>query len=528
LAAVATSGAYADLSGRPTLGTAAATDATAYATAAQGVLAGTAVQPATLATALAGKVDTSDSRLTDAREWSAATVEQAEAETGTSTVRRAWTAQRVRQAVAAWWAATASAAGQALVTAADAAAQRLLLGLGATDSVVFADLTVSGIATLEHIHGALAGEVYQHVRADGVPLAALAPYHVVGSQGDTDRALVIAARADSASAMPAAGLVETALSSNGDGHGVVAGVMVGCNTAGLVSGDPVYVAPAGGLTLTRPTTGLVQVVAVVGRVHASTGTLVLAVGPALPAWIYVNTTDAGNLSSGTLAAARLPGSGVSPGAYGSGSQVGTFSVDTYGRLTTAGNQAINILATAISDSSVAGRALLTAASVAAQRTAMELGTAALAAAADLLSRANHTGTQPANTITGLAASATTDTTNAGNISSGTLGAARLPASGVTANTYGSSSQVPVLTVDATGRVTAVTLAPVSGGGGGAVRIDSTSTTNTIYVGKAPAGSAESAAVWDITRTQFSAAGVQTGSGTVSAVTWTGRTSHSYP
>lgn len=46
LATVATTGAYSDLSGLPTLGTAAATDATAYATAAQGSLANTAVQPA--------------------------------------------------------------------------------------------------------------------------------------------------------------------------------------------------------------------------------------------------------------------------------------------------------------------------------------------------------------------------------------------------------------------------------------------------------------------------------------------------
>lgn len=46
LATVATTGAYSDLSGRPTLGTAAATASTDYATAAQGALADTAVQPA--------------------------------------------------------------------------------------------------------------------------------------------------------------------------------------------------------------------------------------------------------------------------------------------------------------------------------------------------------------------------------------------------------------------------------------------------------------------------------------------------
>ena len=45
LATVATSGSYTDLSSRPTLGTAAATDATAYATAAQGATADSASQP---------------------------------------------------------------------------------------------------------------------------------------------------------------------------------------------------------------------------------------------------------------------------------------------------------------------------------------------------------------------------------------------------------------------------------------------------------------------------------------------------
>ena len=44
LATVATSGSYTDLSNTPTLGTAAATDSTAYATAAQGALADSALQ----------------------------------------------------------------------------------------------------------------------------------------------------------------------------------------------------------------------------------------------------------------------------------------------------------------------------------------------------------------------------------------------------------------------------------------------------------------------------------------------------
>lgn len=52
-------------------------------------------------------IATNDSRLTDAREWTASTVNQTEAEQGTGTTRRAWTAQRVFQAIAAWWSASA-------------------------------------------------------------------------------------------------------------------------------------------------------------------------------------------------------------------------------------------------------------------------------------------------------------------------------------------------------------------------------------------------------------------------------------
>lgn len=165
-----------------------------------------------------------------------------------------------------------------LQTAAEAAR------LAETGSPTFAGLTVAagGIAYLPHIHGALAGSLYQHVRNDtGESLASLTPYRVTGSQGATDRVLIVAARADNAALMPASGITSEALAVNGDGHGVVEGEILGVNTAGLTAGAPLYVAATGGLTPTAPTTRA-QMVAVVGRVHATTGSILVQIGTMRP------------------------------------------------------------------------------------------------------------------------------------------------------------------------------------------------------------------------------------------------------
>ena len=71
-------------------------------------LTGSAIVSLVLTAAdLAGKADAGDPRFVDAREWSASTVTQAEAEAGTATTRRAWSAQRIRQAILSWWNGTA-------------------------------------------------------------------------------------------------------------------------------------------------------------------------------------------------------------------------------------------------------------------------------------------------------------------------------------------------------------------------------------------------------------------------------------
>ena len=127
-------------------------------------------------------------------------------------------------------------------------------------------LTGAEAATLPHIHGALAGVVYEHVRnVSGATMAAMTPYHVVGSQGDTDRVQIVPADSSDPQTMPASGILMTALANNEDGHGVIAGVPTGLNTVANPSGTTLYVG-TGVLTATAPAAN-VQAIAVVGRSH---------------------------------------------------------------------------------------------------------------------------------------------------------------------------------------------------------------------------------------------------------------------
>lgn len=135
-----------------------------------------------------------------------------------------------------------------------------------------------------------------------------------------------------------------------------------------------------------------------GRITSAANVSISLTGvtiPGLAQSAYTDTTDAANVTSGILNTARLPTSGVTPTSVGHPASVPRFTVDAYGRVTSANSVAIAISASA---------------------------------------------------ITGLSTSATTDTTSATNITTGTLSAARLPSSGVTPGTYTS------VTVDAYGRV----------------------------------------------------------------------------
>jgi hypothetical protein len=153
------------------------------------------------------------------------------------------------------------------------------------------------------------------------------------------------------------------------------------------------------------------------------------------------------------------------------------------------------------------------------------GATANATDAQLRDRSTHTGTQSVATITGLASVA---------ISGAYLDLSGRPTLGTAAALNTGTTAGNVVALDGSARLPAVDgsqLINLPGGSGGtssAVRIDSTSTANTIYIGKAPAGSAESAAVWEIIRIVFSVAGVQTSSSSLSAVTWSGRLTHTYP
>jgi hypothetical protein len=151
--------------------------------------------------------------------------------------------------------------------------------------------------------------------------------------------------------------------------------------------------------------------------------------------------------SGTGAVA-LATTGVSAGTYGSATQVPQITVDAKGRITSATNVAIS----GVPPGGPAGGDL--SGNYPNPTVAKIQGNAVAAGAL---------GAGDAGKVLLWNGSAWTGTALSGDIASvsGT-GAVALAATGVSAGTYGSATQVPVITVDAKGRITSATNVTISG------------------------------------------------------------------
>ncbi len=171
------------------------------------------------------------------------------------------------------------------------------------------DLNVPGLLTADHIHGSIAGTLYVHVKnTSGGTLTKGTPVYVTGHVGVSDRIEVAAADQSDSAKMPAVALLADDLANNGEGDGVIVGEIrsFDTDTPGWGLNDEIFVG-ASGLTSTQPTSGTVQPVATVGRIHASTGVLVInCQGQRSPDETFAEATHSHTLSditdAGTAAA----------------------------------------------------------------------------------------------------------------------------------------------------------------------------------------------------------------------------------
>jgi len=182
---------------------------------------------------------------------------------------------------------------------------------------------------------------------------------------------------------------------------------------------------AGNVTITGVTPGGAAGGALTGTYPSPT----LASNSVSSANITDGSIATADLADASVTSAKLSSTGVTSGTYGSATQVGQFTVDASGRVTSAGNVTI----AAAAPTGAAGGALA--------------------------------GTYPNPTLASGSVSSLNivdGTITASDVANGTLTSDKMATTGVTAASYGTSTQVGQFTVDAAGRITAAQNVTISG------------------------------------------------------------------
>jgi len=183
-----------------------------------------------------------------------------------------------------------------------------------TDTLTGVNQTFTGLSTLNHIHGNIAGSLYVHIKnTSGVTIAKGTPVYATGSVGSGGEVEVAAADYTNSAKMPSIGITDSQLIANAEGNAVVVGEVTGLATNSYGINQELFVGTAG-LLGALPTTGEAQSIAVVSRVHASTGIIVVNAQARLNAALRalannvgsgLTALNASSITSGTLADAYI-------------------------------------------------------------------------------------------------------------------------------------------------------------------------------------------------------------------------------